>query len=312
MSSPKSKNSIQTVKPSQSSLRARFLGLTTLAAVVLSSLAPINVGGVSADYPPVPTPAPTSANGAPVAPPSGSGLLINEVGVAVPVPVAAVGNKVQIGTSAFNMALTPQAGTATYENNNITMTATSTIAVTGVGFKPGSTVEVWIFSTPRLLGTAVVKADGSFSLDVSVPAEVAGGKHTLQAEGLNTAGQPRAISTPVIVKTAASSAQVNFDSNSSRLTPASQASLRAYAMKVMNAKFTNVFVTGYTDALGTSAANINLSRSRADAVAAYLKMKLKGSTVKVSVSYKGKSYPIGVNSTDKGRASNRRVELVAS
>jgi outer membrane protein OmpA-like peptidoglycan-associated protein len=292
--------------------RIRFLGLSALASVVLSSFAPINVGGVSADYPPTPTPTPAAANGTPVTPPSGSGLLINEAGVAVPVPVALVGDKVQVGTSNFNMALTPQAGTATYENNNITMTSTSTVAVTGVGFQPGSTVEVWLFSTPRLLGTAIVKADGTFRLDVSVPAEVEGGKHTLQAEGLNTAGQARAISTPVVVKTAVSSAQVNFDSNSSRLTPASQASLRAYAMKVKASKFTNLFVTGYTDALGTSAFNINLSRARADAVAAYLKMKLKGSSVKVNVSYKGKTSPIGANSTDKGRATNRRVELFAS
>ncbi len=312
MSSPESKNSIQTVKPSQSSLRARFIGLTTLAALVLSTFAPVNVGGVSADYPPAPTPAPTTASGAPVVPPSGSGLLVNEAGVTVPVPIAVVDKKVQVGTSAFNMTLTPDVKTTSYENDKLTITAQTPVVMSGVGFLPGSVVEVWIFSTPRLLGTAIVKADGTFRLEVVVPAEVEGGKHTLQAEGLNTAGLPRAISAPVVVKTAVSSALINFDSNSSRLTPASQVSLSAYAKKVKDAKFLNVAVTGYTDSLGTSAFNLSLSRARADAVAAFLKMKLKGSKVSVSVSYKGKALPVGVNDTDKGRATNRRVELVAS
>jgi outer membrane protein OmpA-like peptidoglycan-associated protein len=116
----------------------------------------------------------------------------------------------------------------------------------------------------------------------------------------------------VILKTAISAAVINFDPNSSRLTPASQASLSAYAKKVKDAKFSNVAITGYTDSLGTSAFNLSLSRARADTVAAFLKMKLTGSKVSVSVAYKGKALPVGVNSTDKGRATNRRVELVAT
>jgi outer membrane protein OmpA-like peptidoglycan-associated protein len=295
--------------------RVRFLGLSALAAVVLSSLAPINVGGVSADYPPVtPVPVlqPTTANGTPVTPPLGSGFIRDAAGTPVAVKLEVVGDKVSIGTNDFKMEFDLSKGEAKYEDKKLTFVATEPIVINGVGFAPGSIVEVWLFSTPRLLGTAVVKADGTFSLSVAVPVAVEGGSHTLQAEGLNTAGQPRTISAPVIVKTAISSAQINFDSNSSRLTAASQASLSAYAKKVKDAKFTKVSVTGYTDAMGTSASNLNLSRARAETVAAFLKTKLKGSKVAVNVSYKGKSAAIGSNSTDKGRATNRRVELFAS
>ena len=300
------------VQSSVPSGRARFLGLTTLAALVLSTFAPINVGGVSADYPPVPVPAPTTASGAPIVPPSGSGFVRDAEGNPTPVAIKVVGDKVSVGTTDFNMQFDLSKGEAKYEDKKLTFVAKDPVVINGVGFAPGSIVEVWLFSTPTLLGTTVVKADGTFSLEVNVPDTVKGGNHTLQAEGVNTAGQTRSISAPVVVKTTVSSALINFDSNSSRLTPASQASLSAYAKKVKDAKFSNVAVTGYTDSLGTSAFNLSLSRSRADAVAAFLKMKLKGSKVSVSVSYKGKALPVGVNNTDKGRATNRRVELVAS
>lgn len=79
--------------------------------------------------------------------------------------------------------------------------------------------------------------------------------------------------------------------------------------KVLN-KYSNstVMVSGHTDNTGSAEYNLNLSKNRAGAVAAYL----QGQGVKVSrfeVLGMGFSNPIASNSTADGRAQNRRVEI---
>ena len=86
-----------------------------------------------------------------------------------------------------------------YDNSSIILKSDLETIVTGAGFKPGSTVEVWLFSTPTLLGTTIVLQDGTFSLPVTVPGDLPAGSHTLQAEGLTTAGDLRAVSAGVTV-----------------------------------------------------------------------------------------------------------------
>ena len=72
---------------------------------------------------------------------------------------------------------------------------------------------------------------------------------------------------------------------------------------------TSVTVIGHTDNVGGESANLNLSRERAAAVVNYLhgqgiamdRMRAEG---------RGEAQPIADNSTDAGRAQNRRVELL--
>jgi outer membrane protein OmpA-like peptidoglycan-associated protein len=70
-------------------------------------------------------------------------------------------------------------------------------------------------------------------------------------------------------------------------------------------------VEGYTDNIGSDEYNQKLSEQRADSVRGYL---VSQSVTDSNVSAKGlgKNDPIADNSTDKGRAQNRRVELVVS
>ena len=265
---------------------------------------------------PAPTttaPAPTPANGSLPEVPTGAGQMTREDGVVVPVPVQKVADLVQIGTSDFNMALTPRPGAVAYENSNIVLKSESVALVTGVGFQPGSTVEIWMFSNPRLLGTAIVKADGTFSTNVLVPGDLTVGQHTLQAEGLNTAGQPRAVSAGVTVSRdmfLGSTTRVQFGSNSSYLNWSSKMTLDGLAAKAKSSGAKTITVTGHTDAIGKSSSNDRLSRYRANSVANYLKLKLKGTGISVKVSYKGKNEPAASNSSKSGRATNRRADIV--
>ncbi|MBO5833781.1 MAG: OmpA family protein [Alphaproteobacteria bacterium] len=79
--------------------------------------------------------------------------------------------------------------------------------------------------------------------------------------------------------------------------------------KVLN-KYDNstVMVSGHTDNTGSAEYNLNLSKERAQSVAAYL----QGQNVKASrfeVLGMGFSNPIASNATDAGRTQNRRVEI---
>ena len=47
------------------------------------------------------------------------------------------------------------------------------------GFKPGSTVDIWLFSTPQRLGTAKVGADGRMSGSFTIPKNVEDGPHRI-------------------------------------------------------------------------------------------------------------------------------------
>ena len=66
---------------------------------------------------------------------------------------------------------------------------------------------------------------------------------------------------------------------------------------------------GNTDNIGTAAYNQALGKRRADAVFNYMKAKGINPDRLKEVSF-GKNNPVATNTTDAGRAKNRRVDLV--
>jgi len=70
-----------------------------------------------------------------------------------------------------------------------------------------------------------------------------------------------------------------------------------------------VIVEGHTDNVGNAAANKKLSEQRAGEVVKYLTGRGVAKTRLKSVGY-GSTKPVADNSTDEGKAKNRRVELV--
>jgi outer membrane protein OmpA-like peptidoglycan-associated protein len=70
-------------------------------------------------------------------------------------------------------------------------------------------------------------------------------------------------------------------------------------------------VEGYTDNIGTDDYNQKLSEERAGTVRQYL-VSQSVTDANVTAAGFGKSDPVADNSTDQGRAQNRRVELVVS
>ena len=71
-----------------------------------------------------------------------------------------------------------------------------------------------------------------------------------------------------------------------------------------------VKIIGHTDADGNAAANLNLSKLRAEAVKESLIKDFGIDASRLQTDGKGASQPVDTNSTAEGKANNRRVEFV--
>jgi outer membrane protein OmpA-like peptidoglycan-associated protein len=102
---------------------------------------------------------------------------------------------------------------------------------------------------------------------------------------------------------------VNFDFDKSDLKPEAKVELDR-AVKIMQDNPDVVLeLQGNTDNVGTDAYNQALGKRRADAVFNYIKAKGINPDRLKEVSF-GEGKPVATNTTDAGRAQNRRVELV--
>ncbi len=102
---------------------------------------------------------------------------------------------------------------------------------------------------------------------------------------------------------------VFFETDKAILLPASFVELdRVKALLATHPEF-NLQIAGHTDSTGSEAHNRKLSNDRAEAVAAYLTMHGAQPEGLTTVGY-GSSKPIATNTTEEGRAQNRRVEFI--
>lgn len=99
-----------------------------------------------------------------------------------------------------------------------------------------------------------------------------------------------------------------FDFDKSALKSEGKQRLDLLATRLMDKVVQVVVALGYTDSIGTQAYNQQLSEKRAMAVADYLRGKGIPSE-KIVTEGRGASQPISSNSSEAGRAKNRRVEI---
>ena len=102
-----------------------------------------------------------------------------------------------------------------------------------------------------------------------------------------------------------------FDFNKSTLKPEAKKQLETFAKDMADMPQTNINVYGHTDNVGTAEANNKVSDNRARSVAQYL---MKHGIDDSRILAEGLSYdfPVADNSTEEGRAQNRRVEIYIS
>jgi len=123
-----------------------------------------------------------------------------------------------------------------------------------------------------------------------------------------SAAEPTPAPAPAAVEHVNLAGDALFATGLATLTPAARASLDKLLSEREDRTYTQVMVTGHTDSVGNDAANLALSKRRAETVAGYLKAHgLNAQTV--SVSGRGSADPVASNATAEGRASNRRVDI---
>jgi len=84
-------------------------------------------------------------------------------------------------------------------DGNIHLAAGDEIKISVGGFKPKSLVEVWLFSTPTQLGTAVVGADGTVSGTYRLPAGTKSGTHRVVVTARLANGKPTTFTLGILV-----------------------------------------------------------------------------------------------------------------
>lgn len=102
---------------------------------------------------------------------------------------------------------------------------------------------------------------------------------------------------------------VHFGFDKTTLTRADKQKLDEFAAQLNGAKGYLLEVTGGTDSTGSAAYNYDLSQRRAESVVQYLASKYNVPPHKFYLIGIGKDQAVAPNSTRKGRAENRRVEI---
>ena len=82
---------------------------------------------------------------------------------------------------------------------NVRLNPGDNVRIRLAGFRPGSTVEAWLFSTPVLMGTAKVGADGSVVGNFAIPRNSPEGAHRIAIVARTKDGKPATLTVGVMV-----------------------------------------------------------------------------------------------------------------
>ena len=206
---------------------------------------------------------------------AGSAEVIGSSGSVTQVGVKMSGDSVIAAGQGLKVAIAASATTGTATHATVVLITGGTTWVTGSGFLPGSSIDVYAFSRPTLLGTAVAKANGTYSATLRVPSSLAVGSHTIQLQGFASSHNRLAIAVGVVVRKAVTMSVViaKFGVCSPGLKASMKTQLNKLAATIAAQGASSVIITGYTYSTGTWAKT--LSHTQAAGVAKYLKASLK-------------------------------------
>ena len=103
---------------------------------------------------------------------------------------------------------------------------------------------------------------------------------------------------------------IHFAIGSAEIDPASSATIAAIAKAMTTHRDWKLEIAGHTDSIGSTAANLDLSRRRAEATRQALVTTHGVDAARLRAEGRGEEQPIEENGTLAGRARNRRVELL--
>ena len=101
---------------------------------------------------------------------------------------------------------------------------------------------------------------------------------------------------------------ISFDPGRADIKPNFRPVLDQFAQSLVQNPGSVIQIVGHTDATGNDAANVQLSRERANATRDYLASR-GVTTNRMTTDGRGEREPVASNDTEAGRARNRRVEI---
>jgi hypothetical protein len=124
-------------------------------------------------------------------------------GVKTDATVTRENNKMVVNAGSLSATLSglDKAGKTTPldSDGNIHLDAGDVIKISVGGFRPKSIVEVWLFSTPTQLGTAVVGADGTVTGAYRLPVGTKSGSHRVVVTAKLANGKPTTFTLGILV-----------------------------------------------------------------------------------------------------------------
>jgi outer membrane protein OmpA-like peptidoglycan-associated protein len=121
-------------------------------------------------------------------------------------------------------------------------------------------------------------------------------------------GTDTASRTVTIVRREVIRGDVLFDFDKSTLKPQATQLLAGIVQQLKNDPSLGADIVGHTDSVGTEEYNMGLSERRAKAVSNHMVRNGIAAT-RLNVRWMGEKQPVAPNTTDAGRAQNRRVEI---
>ena len=143
----------------------------------------------------------------------------------------------------------------------------------------------------------ITAALGSLGLPIEDSLQIAEAPGAAEAGGLES-----------ILNDAVADSSILFETGSTEISAEGRVVLDRLALAVASVPGARIEVAGHTDDVGDPDANLALSQARAEAVVSYL-IGAGADPIQLRAVGYGETQPIADNSTDEGRAANRRIEF---
>ena len=188
--------SLATIAPTTTVSARRAQSTTTTTEVRLSTSAVVTTTTVA--------PATTTTLGPPKVSAVATGETAVQVdGVATKSKVTRENNQLVVSAGSLKATIggLDENGTALPldSDGNVRLKAGDVVRVKLSGFTPGGTVEAWLFSTPVLMGSAVVRPDGSVIGNFKIPANTPNGSHRIVIVSKSKDGKPTSFTVGVVL-----------------------------------------------------------------------------------------------------------------
>ncbi len=198
---------------------------------------------------------------------SGQNVIVTESGVT---PTSVTSNPQKTGLIAtagpWSIALNLNRGTSSAPaiiDSKLQLFAGESVSISGTGLLPANTVKIWLYSTPKLIGTITSNADGSFASTFVIPVGLELGNHTLVFQSVGADLKVQNEQFPVTVQSQVlKKYSLAFTKSKAQLSKSSLTRLANFSRSLIGLTAILVKVVCYSDSSTSRVASAKLCSAR--------------------------------------------------